>query len=232
MQPYVLVEVQDLLDMTSLARFYMCLPLVSRSLDGAMARSHKLSRSQLKHSCLELLSAATELRHKALFKDSLIYCLGPLSDPDFENITDKKLKRVAQIQYRILRSKILEGLQTVLYALIHEAPHRDPLAADAEDDWYCELVSVWFERGMILEKDRMIGDWRLRLPRLFHGMVEDGRVDGWGALEKIMELMRNDLTVGLSESEAAGKDIYEDHFLFTTIEEDDDYPWDMTVDDW
>jgi len=63
-------------------------------------------------------------------------------------------------------------------------------------------------------------------------MVEDERVDGRGVLEKLAELMRNDLTVGLSSSEAAGKGIYEDYFLFTTIDEDDGYPWDMSVDDW
>lgn len=117
-----------------------------------------------------------------------------------------------------------------MYALIQEGPHRDTSAA--EDDWYCDLVSVWFKRGMILEADRMKRDYTLCLPRLFRGMVEDERFDGRGVLEKLAGLMRNDLTVGLSSSEVAGKGIYEDCFLFTTIDEDDDYPWDMSVDDW
>lgn len=78
-----------------------------------MARSHELSRSQLKHFCPELLPVAAELRHKDLFKDSLIECLGPLSNPSFRNITNEKLKRMAQSHYHILRSKILEGLCTL-----------------------------------------------------------------------------------------------------------------------
>ncbi|PVH87081.1 hypothetical protein DL98DRAFT_581811 [Cadophora sp. DSE1049] len=230
MLPYVLIQVHDLFILTGLARFYMCLPLISRTLDGAMARSHALSQHQVRSFCSELLSVATELRHKALFKDSLIHCLGPFSSPGFEKVTDKKLKRLAQSHYHKLRSDILEELYTILYSMIQEGINGDK--SIAANDAYGDLTSAWFKRGIALEAQKMDDGHEVYLPRLFRGMLEDERLHEPFILEKLDYVLRNDLTIGLGISEEAGKGNYEDYFLLTTIDDDEDYPWDATVDDW
>ncbi|KAH7403261.1 hypothetical protein BKA64DRAFT_743874 [Cadophora sp. MPI-SDFR-AT-0126] len=209
--PYVLPMVQGLLIMTGLARFYMCLPLVSRTLEGAIATS------------------PIELRNKALFKDSLIYCLGPFSNPSFERMTDKKLRKIAQSHHHKLRSTVFKELHTIIYSWIQEIPHRDTsVAADDTDN---DLTSAWFKRGLALEAQRMDHGHEVYLPRLFRGMLEDGHFDD-DFFEPLQWLLKNDLTIGSGILEHAGEGIFKDFFLFSTIDDDDDYPWDTTVDDW
>ncbi|KAK0115488.1 hypothetical protein ONS96_013943 [Cadophora gregata f. sp. sojae] len=230
MLPYRLDRVQDLSNMTCLARFYMCLPLVSRTLDGALARSHSLSRVDLRDSCSELLSVAIELRHKALFEDSLIYCLGPFSNPVFQQMTDNKLNRLALSHYHKLRSDLSGLLHTIIHAMVEEGPLRGD--HNTADDAFSSRPLACFRRAIDLEAQKFSGSGHVYLPRLLRGMLENERVFSSFITKGLASFMQNDLTIRHGLSEEAGKDSSEDYFLVSTIEGDDDYPWDTTVEDW
>lgn len=73
---FMLESPGELLSLTSLARFYATLPVLSRSLLNVMPQSPDFLLG-MQDKALELLVAAKELRHPLLFKDCLILCLGP-----------------------------------------------------------------------------------------------------------------------------------------------------------
>jgi hypothetical protein len=92
--PFILESPGELLSLTSLARFYATLPVLSRSLSNVMPQSPDFLLG-MQDKALELLVAAKELRHPLLFKDYLILCLGPWGNPKASKITDPQLKRAA-----------------------------------------------------------------------------------------------------------------------------------------
>ncbi len=121
--PYILQSPGQLLSLTTLARFYATLPVLSRTLSNVLPQSPKFLLG-MQEKVLELLVAAKELRHPVVFKDCLILCLGPWGNPEANRITDPQLKRVAtnalneisaefaHIQARIILSMSYENISS------------------------------------------------------------------------------------------------------------------------
>ncbi|KAG4428512.1 hypothetical protein IFR05_016001 [Cadophora sp. M221] len=230
--PYVLNQGYSIIIMTELARFYMCLPIISQTLDGAISRSQKYFGIQVSIFSCQMLSAAVELRHMTLFKDALIWSLGPFSQPKFYDIADKSLKRVAELHYYKLRSIILEDIQRILKCVSH---------ADAFEGG-AGPGRVIFEHGMAAEATaaRHSNDATSFTPRLLNSMCEEAKRerdhgDDDGLYDQLKSLLRNDLSMDLGSLRVAGSEApggYPDYFLLSTIDSDDDYPWDVTQLEW
>ena len=93
--PYKFDSVEELLGMTRLARFYVALPVLSRSLHNAFLQSPDFI-NEMAVNAPELLLAARELRHAELFKDCLLLCLGPWVLSLFTKIEDRELWILAE----------------------------------------------------------------------------------------------------------------------------------------
>lgn len=229
--PYILNHGHSIIIMTELARFYMCLPIISRTLDGAISRSPRYFGIQVRTSSCRMLSAAVELRHKRLFKDALIWSLGPFSQPKFYDIVDKSLKRVAQLHYYKLKAIFLDGIQRIFKGMLRVDAFKGGNSRS----------HVIFEKGMAAEAvaTRESENSTSFTPRLLKSMCEEAEKqydydDSEDLYRRLKWLLRNDLSMDLGSLRVAGSEDsgYPDHFLLSTISDDDDYPWDVTQSDW
>ncbi|CZT46835.1 uncharacterized protein RSE6_07335 [Rhynchosporium secalis] len=115
--PYAISNAAELFTITNLARFYMCLPLVSGTLDGPLALAQDWTMKQLWQTPEKLLQLSIELRHKNLFHDVLMFSLGPFSRPVFFDWDDQELKKILMPHHK-LRSRAFGALeQTIILVL-------------------------------------------------------------------------------------------------------------------
>ncbi|PVH87079.1 hypothetical protein DL98DRAFT_355713, partial [Cadophora sp. DSE1049] len=91
LKPYVIDSCHLFLSLTKLADFYCTLPVVSRTLDIAFHISPKFIQEIPRYRC-KIFTAAVKLRNKILFKESLIWVVGPWSEPAYNNLDDARLK--------------------------------------------------------------------------------------------------------------------------------------------
>ncbi|KAH9215144.1 hypothetical protein DL95DRAFT_364805 [Leptodontidium sp. 2 PMI_412] len=151
--PYILNHGHSIIIMTELARFYMCLPIISRTLDGAISRSPRYFGIQVRNS-----------RSHVIFEKGMAA----------EAVATRESENSTSFTPRLLKSMCEEA----------EKQYDD----DDSEDLYRRLK--------------------------------------W--------LLRNDLSMDLGSLRVAGSEDsgYPDHFLLSTISDDDDYPWDVTQSDW
>jgi hypothetical protein len=96
-----------------LARYYTALPAVTASVYVAVLRSPTFPASMIKDP-LSVLADAKTLRNNLLFKDSLILCLGPWSDPVYLTLIDPDLLRTAASARSALCEKLVQAQQDML----------------------------------------------------------------------------------------------------------------------
>jgi len=73
-----------------MARFYVVLPILSRTLSKVLLKSSHFSL-EMEEKAPELLAAAKGLRHAELLKDPLLLCLGPWQKPVSARLEDAEL---------------------------------------------------------------------------------------------------------------------------------------------
>jgi len=115
-RPYDLDSPQELLTMTSLARFYMALPILSRSLSAALLHSKQFVNQMAEYS-ETLLVAAKELRHAELFKDCLLLSLGPCCSPFRTSIKDLEIKAILITAHGKICSKLVEVQMELVFSM-------------------------------------------------------------------------------------------------------------------
>ena len=213
-QPYYLFSCEELIAITSLARFYVALPTLSRSLYGAIFHKESLwfRLGMPKYAC-EILSAAAELRHSDLFRDALVFSLGPWQSPVY-----RKLYKICKNAYNSLCAKIVKT-------------HSGILDAGAQFEEYRSLDEFASNTAMITgDCGSDIG--YVPLPLYYRKLYEkDGlyyEVET-AFKEKIGPLMENNLA--LYRVGNMRDSVKENYFLCVTID-DEDLPWDMTQIEW
>ncbi|KAF7943896.1 uncharacterized protein EAE97_005966 [Botrytis byssoidea] len=115
-KPYEITSTEHLQEITTLADFYRCLPVVSNSLYSAFFRSPKFLASV--YDCREvLLELAFKLRHRELFNDCLVLISGywpPNQLPFKTKIEDKRLARLAENAHNQVGTTLARSIQNVL----------------------------------------------------------------------------------------------------------------------
>lgn len=91
----------------------MALGALSSSLDQAVYKNSKCVLDIKEFPC-EMLAVAAKLKHRGLFNDSLIFCLGPWTKPRFKKLMDPKLLTIAKNAHNELCAKIV-GVQQDLF---------------------------------------------------------------------------------------------------------------------
>ena len=221
--PYELNAVAELLAMTSLARFYAALPVLSRSLSATLLRSKSFICS-MESSASKLVVAAKELRHAELFKDCLLLSIGPwnetycvherlFEDPTLTQLASSVLGKISlvicQAQHMLLlamtggdkydiEGHMADALESEVTQVAHDV---------ASDHKSLACLPCFYRRlhgsDLCIEESELKDDHikpllenKLILPK-FHGVEED-----FGC-----------------------------HFLFVEVD-DDELPWDRTQTDW
>lgn len=197
-----------------LAEIYGALPLLSRTLDGALLRSPALCSAIRQHPA-SLINIATKIRHAALFKDCLITLLGPHSDPLYLKVCfDRNILNIAQRAYGETRNQVS---QLMAYAL-GEIAEADPMTSSTFDSLKSQFP-VHFPHFL----------------REFETAVREGKIEGGITLSKCMQLeqlLSNKLELS-REYRRPGSDDTEDSDTFLSARiENRDLPWDLDELEW
>ena len=114
---YAIDDIDELAEMTNLARFYVALPTLSKSLYAALYQS-PIVISCIHDNACTVLELAAELRHPQLFRDALIFSLGPWDDPQYNKyLLPQKLEKIATNAYYGLCAKIVSVQQSLFIEL-------------------------------------------------------------------------------------------------------------------
>ncbi|KAH7319452.1 hypothetical protein BKA65DRAFT_556872 [Rhexocercosporidium sp. MPI-PUGE-AT-0058] len=121
--PYSITDSHQLTTITELADYYRALPIVSCSLDAALYKSPgPLSEIS---DCSDVITAASKLRNKLLFKASLIYLVGEwnFGDGDFSVVKDRKLQKLARKVWAEVAVKVARAFHAITNAVDNENLH-------------------------------------------------------------------------------------------------------------
>ncbi|KAL2063653.1 hypothetical protein VTL71DRAFT_5458 [Oculimacula yallundae] len=229
--PYVLEHAKEIITMTNLARFYMALPTVSRSLDKALKDSwDSLDQLWIKDNACDMLTAAYALRHKQLYKNALIWCLGPFRQPVYTKLEDRALLQAARCQAFKLRATILDELYQIFGCMLEE--YDDGLTDDDPENKPIRMVINFIKLSARHIENQE--DSTLHIPALFDFFkdLRDQKDETWSeSIAKIVftTLTKSNLSFGYCFT---GQDPCRDYFLFSTVDSDWDLPWDAEELDW
>lgn len=115
-KPYEITSTEHLQEITTLADFYRCLPVVSNSLYSAFFRSPKFL-ANVKEDREILLELSCKLRHRELFNDCLVLISGywPPDESAFTiNIEDTRLLTLAENVRNRVGTVLARNIQKIL----------------------------------------------------------------------------------------------------------------------
>jgi hypothetical protein len=227
-QPYCLSSCEEFITITSLARFYVALSALSKSLHAANLHRDSLGfRLDIPYCSKIILAAAAELRHSDLFRDALIFSLGPFKNPAYRHMPDldSKLVKVCKNAYKSLCAKIAEAHSAILDASVQFEDYRTiqeidkDVARIADSRGYtqssCGYMPLPLYYRKLVRKEGLFDDVQQNYPGKIANLL-------W-------PLMENNLAFyPAGEIKGRYKDTY---FLCVTID-DEDLPWDTTQIEW
>jgi hypothetical protein len=218
---YEIDDIDELSEMTNLARFYVALPTLSKSLYAALYQSPMVIRDILDEACI-VLELAAELRHPQLFRDALIFSLGPWDEPQYSNyLLPQKLEKIAKNAYNELCAKIVSVQQSLLIEL------RPRLKQEIKGIDLRNKIESLISRSVGETYDPKDGE--ICLPSFYRKLYQaESSHHVERALRKHIEpLMKNELIL----ERDGNADLSKLWFLCVTIA-DEDLPWDTTETDW
>ncbi|PVH87080.1 hypothetical protein DL98DRAFT_525825 [Cadophora sp. DSE1049] len=209
------------------ARFYMALPVVSRSLQRVLCDSTDFIADEIRGNPCKMLCAAAELKCADIFDDAMIWSLGPFSDPMYKTLEDPKLKEIAHNLY----CRLSADVHRIHYDLIEETVN-DNGSAD-------EVLAILKKQMTIGREIKDSHAGKLLMPKLVRDLYNDIKLGG--GLESTKELLQdklesllyNELCLGMMMNAQPGNedDGCEDYFLLHCVWWGS-HPWDSTELDW
>jgi hypothetical protein len=199
------------------------LPKLSTTLDGALVNSPKFYAT-IRDNCAILYVAAAKLRNALLFRESLIWVVGPHRNPLFRTISDAHLRMVA----RCVHGEISSEINIVNENLLQE------FADDWDSEWENEKDAKFLST---VNDCALLGQFEggvtkaLAVPAYYQSFVTQAEeiLDNKKA-ELLRGLLRSNLILDRGVYEAGEGDLM-DNFLCAKIA-DEDLPWDITETDW
>ncbi|KAF8865233.1 hypothetical protein BDZ45DRAFT_668679 [Acephala macrosclerotiorum] len=214
-RPYQIEGAKELLLLTDLADYYRALPILSRTLDGALINSPMLC-GNIQHSATELFVAAAKLRNPLLFRECLIWIVGPHRKPAFHDLQDSRLRMVARCIHGDISTKAMSA--------IHRMLRRG--ADDWADKWSekseVAMFSDLYAQSTSHDPYGVDAAWYLRtVSNSFYSVLNHFDV---------YELLSSKLVLDNGFHEA-GRGDHKDFFFCAEIS-DEDLPWDASETDW
>jgi hypothetical protein len=102
--------------MTDMARYYQARPVVSPTVCAATLKTPNFYTTIMKDPCSVLTSAKT-LQNDLLFKDSLILCLGPWSEPAVLKLSDPEPWKTAASAHARTCAKVAKAHQSCCWQI-------------------------------------------------------------------------------------------------------------------
>jgi len=200
--------------MFAVADYYCALKALSLSLDGVLFRGTKLTAGILEDP-IPLLGQALKLRHPTLYRECLVYALGPWKNPKFKKITDPTLSKSARETYSKICVKLVE-LQGQILDHLGFYSHPNSIHGELQ-----VIASSLLDKGKVSQP---------AFYRFLYKGVLSQEIHVSNKLQYLLSwLLRNELK--LEPSAITGEGDHKDHFLCITVE-DEDLPWDPTQTDY
>lgn len=239
--PYIIQDPNNLNLLIRFADYYCCLPIVSRTLDGAMLANDKQQwYEELKDFGPGSLKNFAKLRNAALFRDTLVFFVGKWRrEPNYADFKDDpKLWGVVRHARDRISNQIINTFQAILEQTAHEeGPHplvrervKDLHAIEAKtaetflddeyefdsdaDDEYADPVPVRFAC----------------LPKCFRELRDPAKRKRGRLERRLDKLLWCNLRFPVQQIQA-GKGSYDGFFLCATVD-NEELPWDLTETDW
>jgi len=200
----------NLFTLTDLARYYQALPIVSPTVYAAAMNNPQFYTTILKsnHPCSVLESAKT-LRNGLLFRDALILCLGPWSNPTYLRLADSELLRVASAAHSRICVKIAQAIPVLLNSLVMPG-YKSHFNSSKTKDFYGKVYNLTYSCRR---------NYQIMLPAYYRQCFEKGlevanssATSSTHALQQALApLLVNNLKMAPHLS--AGAEGFEDHFL-------------------
>ncbi|TVY21117.1 hypothetical protein LARI1_G001972 [Lachnellula arida] len=105
-RPFDIFALTQLISLVEMADYYRMLPALSSTLDGVLHRSAKNIAREFDGEALQVLPAAAKVRNELLFRETLIFLLGPYDNPRYTKLDDPKLLKIAELAHTKLWAKI------------------------------------------------------------------------------------------------------------------------------
>lgn len=220
---YTITNGAELKSMVDQADYLCALTVISHSVSNVLQRSPGLLSDIKDHPCTILLSALT-LRHGALFRDSLIFSLGPWSSPRYAELQHQApgLYSIAQTCYDETM-KAVQQFWTSLPQLVVKKPdpgYSNHFTVVATEVFRSVGSSVDIHKNFLMPS--MIRSIDVNANNLTSALQRNFLKNA------VAPLLKNNLL--LHPSAEAGTDIYNDYFLCFEIK-DEQLPWDTTQED-
>lgn len=206
-----------------MARYYTSLPSVSTSLYAAIHKSPKFSDIIRDEPC-SVLASAKIFRNELLYHDALILSLGPWSAPSYLTIKDPELLQIAKLAHLTVSAKLEKAHREILGVLVE---HKDWGGASQQMDDVASANSFCSTDTIARETTCFV-----RMPAYYrecYKLIFSLPACGNGIRKAIAPLLKNDLTLGHSESAGVGS--FRDFFLCLDAA-DVPLPWDKNEEEW
>ncbi|RDL32969.1 uncharacterized protein BP5553_08408 [Venustampulla echinocandica] len=213
-EPYYLTYA-ELVTLVGLADYYRALPILSRTLDESFERNPSLG-VEIEWHCVDAFVLADKLRHAPLFRECLVYLLGPWQNPRYLELEDRKLWKIAHNAYNEICAKIADVQEVIIpvYSML--------------SSW--EISHDELER---IARSSIDQHQMINLPMYYRKLSDEVRFARDAAEIKMLlnDLLENNLKLSPFRLRKAGEDMLSDSFLCGEID-DDDLPWDLEETDW
>ena len=214
-RPFQIASAAELELVTKLAEYFQALPILSFALSRALQISTGFLETLYDDSA-RVIIAAYKLHHAPLFRECLIYVLGPWDKPEFETIEHEEIQQVALRARNALSVQLLDAQMEVLsQAFWKSQSGGGALVLQCTHDDLSRGGHVSFPKLM----------------RRIHTTALDLSLD----VPILISLMENKLVFGQSSIAGGEYDLYddplEDHILCTKIG-DEELPWDPNQLEW
>ncbi|KAK0104413.1 hypothetical protein ONS95_004706 [Cadophora gregata] len=198
--------------LVELADYYLCLPILSQSINNALLNESS-DKSFISHNPCQVMALASKIRHKLLFTEALIFVAGLVewsSIPEFERMEDKRIKKAARTAHNALMAKIF---------------HIQQVLADAVVNGFSS------EKKQNKLRTCMSDNISSSLPQYYRNILSAGPWDSpdHEIDSKLEDILENKLPFPPKLN--AGDDGYEENFFCVEIA-DEDLPWDVEESIW
>lgn len=193
------------------------LPVLSSTLDGVLHRSAKNIACKLDGHALRVLPAAAKVRNELLFRETLIFLIGPYDNPRYTKLDDPKLLKIAELAHTKLWAKIGRTQKD-----LWDRATFDHITLDHKVHFLtsCAKMASFPEGG------------GMQLPAYYRRLVDTHPQHPFR--EDVADMMRSDLKLAqnmYAENIQAGVGDYKKYFLCDVLDKKD-LPWNPEEIDW
>jgi hypothetical protein len=199
--------------MTALADYYCALPILSRTLDGALLRSGNLANT-IRFNCQKVLTVAAKLRNAVLFRESLVWVAGCWTSWKPTKTKDRTLQKIAINAH----NGIAEKVALVQVELISEmGAENDTTVVEAMSDASCSTLERY---GTLV------------LPAYFRLLCQKQEERRKVCRDYIFSDKVEDLLGGVLKNNLVLYRGHDDSHFFCAVIDDEDLPWNPEEVDW